>query len=73
MGSTNKFGLYLLKQAQNRVLEHFEEARNNHYAQSTWISGWLDECEKQKLEEQGDKVECSVESGEYFYKIVFAR
>lgn len=68
-----KFGLQMLRGMQNGVLQHFEEARNKHYAESTWISGWLDSEETKRLESNGDEVKCSPESGEYFYKIIFKR
>lgn len=61
----------LLKQARLDVLNHFEEARKAKLKESSWKSGILKTKDILELESKGDKVETSVESGEYFYKIIF--
>ena len=61
----------MLKEARQRVLSNFEAARDTNKSESDWQSGILSEMDIKELQSNGDEVKTSVESGEYFYKIIF--
>lgn len=68
---TQELGKHLLKWASKEVEKHFKKAKKDGFKESTWISGFLEDVDIKRLERKGDKIRCSTESGEYFYKITF--
>ena len=63
--SINTLGLHLLEVSSKEIKEHLLSNKSGE-----WKSGFLNEVDTKEVESQtGKKIQCSVESGEYFYKI----
>lgn len=63
--SLNKFGEQMLRAAAEKVKEHLLSENCEQ-----WLSGYLSPWDVNEIEEKTNrKVDCSAESGEYFYKL----
>jgi hypothetical protein len=61
----NKFGEYLLRAAAEKVKEHLLSENCDK-----WLSGYVSQADIEFIESKTNrKVDCSPESGEYFYRL----